>query len=114
MIVAALVPSDTSFPWETNPSWSGLVHSAVATISPVLLLDTMIARARLRKIQWCRPEYWLLLIYAVGLLGSAFSLGIGFATDRSPPWIGASERVLALVALTWVALSSREHGRSNR
>ena len=104
MFLTAFIPSDTWFPWEMKPSLSGLIHSTVATLAPVLLLDPMFAIARARHGQ-CGPGVRGCFIgYAAALVGSALSLAVGFALDVSPPRIGLAERLLALAALAWVAL----------
>jgi len=104
MVLMAIIPSDTWFPWEADPSLSGLIHSAIATISPVFLLDPMAAYAKLRPRDSAAAGKWLFIAYAVGIAGSAVSLVYGFLVDRAPPAIGIAERVLAFVAVGWVGL----------
>lgn len=107
MLVTAIVPSDRWFPWQSDPSVSGVIHASVALIAPVVLLDPMIALARGRRIRPSRLARWLVVGYAASLVGSAASLIAGLALDRSPPWIGLAERLLALTAVGWLALTAR-------
>jgi hypothetical protein len=106
MGVMAVLPSDLWFPWEQKPGASGLIHSAVAMITPIFLLDPMIASTRKHYRYAGHTIRWLVALYGLSLIGSGVSLTIGFAGGRAPPLIGVAERVLALSALLWVALSA--------
>lgn len=104
MLGLAIVPSDRWFPWEGDPSVTGLIHASFAIVAPAVLLEPMMALAWRRPIRPSQPARWLVVGYAASLVGSAASLAAGFVFDRSPPWIGVAERVLALTAVGWLAL----------
>lgn len=113
MIVAALVPSDRWFPWEGPVSVGGAIHALVAVVAPPLLLGAMwLLRRRSNASQLAQAGLNVLAIfYLAGLVASALSLGIGFLSDRAPPWIGLAERLLALAAVAWLAVAARMGGR---
>ncbi len=107
LIVAGAIPSDQWFPWEKDPTAAGLVHSALGLVAPALLLIPMIAWSR-------RPcatspatgSLVLAVAYAGALLVCSGCLVIGFAGDRSPPYIGLAERYLACVAVAWFGVTT--------
>jgi hypothetical protein len=103
MLVAAVVPSDRWFPWEHAPTVSGVVHAVAAMVAPALLLGPMRTWS-LCRLARLRP--WIIAIYLAALIASAASLALGFWQDRSPPWIGLYERLLAGAAVAWVAASA--------
>lgn len=111
MLLTAAVPSDSWFPWEQSPSWHGLVHGAFAMLAPPLLLVPMLELSRRAP----RPRWFRLLAlgYFVSLAACAASLAVGFWHDRAPPLIGIAERLLALLAVIWVALAATTSNASS-
>lgn len=106
MMVAGVVPSDRWFPWEAPATVSGLVHAAVSVFGPPVLLIPMFNDLRRAASRWRRIKVLCIVAYAIGLLGSAFALVMGFALDGPPPFIGLSERVLALSGVSWLAVAA--------
>lgn len=108
MLVAALAPSDPWFPWEGPVSISGSIHAFVAVVAPPLLLGAMWSLRRMASASRVTQTSLnlLALSYLVGLVTSAASLVVGFFTDRAPPLIGLTERILALAAVGWLALAA--------
>jgi hypothetical protein len=112
MLVMAAVPSDPYFPWEAPPTWPGLVHAALAVVAPLLLLWPMYEASKGGAGNIRTGLRAILFVYIAALVGCGLSLVCGFWQDRSPPLIGLAERLLATVAVAWVALTNRDEGAS--
>jgi hypothetical membrane protein len=98
LIAAAVFPSDQWFPWEQAPSFTGLLHAFAGVVAPaILLVAVMTLRRRTRALRWAGGCY-AALIAACGL-----SLLLGWITDRPPPGIGATERLLGASGVIWAA-----------
>jgi hypothetical protein len=107
MVITAAVPCDPYFPWEAPASLSGIVHATVAVLAPPLLILPMWALSRAATGARIRAASSLFgSAYVVSMLASAASLLVGLVQDGPPPYIGMSERVLALSAVAWFALAA--------
>lgn len=103
MLLAAVVLSDRWFPWEAAPTTSGVVHAVAAVLGPPVLLIPMLRYTCRANSQRRRFNLFLITVYTFGLIGSALSLVIGFIHDGPPPFIGLTERVLAIGGLSWLS-----------
>ncbi len=103
MLIVAVVPSDPFFPWEADPSGSGLVHAGLSVVAPPLLLWPMWRRRAAASPlgrRWAGFNRW---VYGVSLVASGASLLVGWLHGGPPPAIGVAERVLAWAAVGWMA-----------